>query len=206
MHKRALVILALAAVALAPLAEARGKAPTTAPGTYKVWGPDIDSIEIVKAFKASDYDHVVVETFDTSKAPLPDPKEKWYGTLKMMLSGYTQAFAEAFQKELKTKLAVDIAEKPSKSARTLIVRGTVEDLDPGSRTGRYLAGYGAGAASTRAAIEIVDAKSGDVLVRVTQARRPGGTFKFGGGSDLDVMRDTVHALGKDIAHVVDAFQ
>ena len=54
-------------------------------------------------------------------------------------------------------------------------------------------------------IDIVDAKSGKVLAHVTQERRSGGTFKGGGGNDLDVMRDAVHAVAKDIAHVLDAF-
>ena|ERR1043165_5341073 len=206
MIKRSLLALVLASLVVAPIALARGKQAVTAPGKYKEWGPDIDSIEIVKTFKAADYNRVVVEPFDTSKAPLPDPKEKWYGTQKMMLAGYTQAFAEAFQKELKTKAGVEQAEKASKTPGTLIIRGVVEDLDPGTRGGRIFAGYGAGAASTRAAIELVDANSGTVLVRITQARRSGGTFKFGGGSDLEVMRDSVHALGQDIAHVIDAFQ
>jgi len=193
-------------LAIAVVAEARGKAPQLAPGTYKGWGPDIDTIEIVKTFKAADYDRVVVTPFDTSNAPLPDPKEKWYGTLKMMLAGYTEAFTEAFQKELKTKADVKTADSAPKSAGTLIIRGSVADLDPGSRAGRYLVGYGTGGASTKATIELVDAKSGDVLARIKQARRSGGTWKVAGGSDLEVMRDAVHALGKDIAHVVDAFQ
>jgi len=196
----------LVLLAIAVVAEARGKAPQLAPGTYKSWGPDIDAIEIVKPFKAADYERVVITPFDTSKAPLPDPKEKWYGTLKMMLAGYTDAFAEAFQKELKTKADVQTSEHPSKTANTLIIRGSVQDLDPGSRAGRYLVGYGTGGASTKATIELVDAKSGAVLARITQARRSGGTWKVAGGSDLEVMRDSVHALGKDIAHAIDAFQ
>jgi hypothetical protein len=206
MPKRTVLTLFIAALAIASLAEARGsKQPSTAPGKYKQWGPDIDQIEIVKTFKIADYDHVVIQPFDTSKAPLPDPKEKWYGTLKLMLAGYTQAFAEAFQKELKAKADVTQAGTTSKTPGTLIIRGSVEDLDPGSRAGRYLVGYGTGGASTKATIEIVDAQSGDVLARVTQARRSGGTWKVGGGNDLEVMRDSVHALGKDIAHVLDAF-
>jgi len=142
MIKRSLLALVVASLVIAPIALARGKQAVTAPGKYKEWGPDIDSIEIVKTFKASDYNRVVVEAFDTSKAPLPDPKEKWYGTLKMMLAGYTQAFAEALQKELKTKAGVEQAEKASKTPGTLIVRGAVEDLDPGTRGGRIFAGYG----------------------------------------------------------------
>jgi hypothetical protein len=207
MTKRSVLALFIAALAIAPLAGARGsKQPSTAPGKYKDWGPDIDQIEIVKAFKIAGYDHVVIQPFDTSKAPLPDPKEKWYTTLKAALSGYTQSFYEAFQKELKSKAEVQIADTAPKTPGTLIIRGSVEDLDPGSRAGRYFVGYGTGGASTKATIEIVDANSGEVLARVTQARRSGGTWKVGGGSDLDVMRDSVHALGKDIAHVLDAFQ
>jgi len=206
MRKVAVLSLLLAVAVLTPIAEARGKTPVLTPGKYKEWGPDIDSVEIVKTFKISDYDHIVVRSFDTSKAPLPDPKERWYDTLKLMLVGYTQAFDEAFRKELKTKADVKQSDDKVNGARTLIVLGVVEELDPGSRGGRLIAGYGAGAAYTRARIEILDAKSGNVLVLITQARRSAGTFKFGGGSDLDVMRDSVHALGKDIAHVIDAFQ
>jgi hypothetical protein len=71
-----------------------GKAPT-APGTYKTWGPDIDEIEIVKTFRIADYDRIVVQHFDPSKAPLPDQNARWYGTLKMALASYDEAFIEA---------------------------------------------------------------------------------------------------------------
>jgi hypothetical protein len=76
----------------------------------------------------------------------------------------------------------------------------------GSRAGRMLAGYGAGSSSTKVTGEIVDAKSGAVLVRFTQARRAGGTFKFAGGGDVEVMRDAIHATGKDVAHILTAFE
>jgi hypothetical protein len=78
-----------------------GKAPT-APGTYKTWGPDIDEIEIVKTFRIADYDRIVIQHFDTSRAPLPDQSARWYGTLKMALAGYDEAFIEAFRKALST--------------------------------------------------------------------------------------------------------
>jgi hypothetical protein len=204
--KTRIALLVLAALALvAPASLARDKAAPTAPGKYKEWGPDIDEIEIAKTFKIASYDHIVVEPFDTSKVPLPDPNAKWYGTMKMTLAGYTQAFSEALQKELKAKAAVEQANEAPKSAKTLVVRGTVLDLDPGTRAGRYFGGFGAGAASTKMSVEIVDAATGEVLARVTQGRRSAGTFKPGGGSDLDVMRDAIHAAGKDIAHVLDKF-
>jgi len=191
---------------IVPSIDARGKkAAPTEPGTYKEWGPDIDQIEILKSFKIADYDKIVVQPFDTSKAPLPDPKEKWYGTLKTALGIYTDSFMESYSKELKAKAAVEKSESTPKSSKTLIIRGTVDELDPGSRAGRYFGGFGAGSASTKLSVDIVDAKSGKTLAKVTQKRRSGGTFKAGGGSDLEVMRDAIHAAGKDIARTLDQF-
>lgn len=204
-HVRLVAVLLVVALVLVPVALARGKAAPKEPGKYKGWGPDIDEIEILKSFKTSDYDHIVIQSLDTSKVPLPDQKEKWYGTLKMALAGYTDAFAEAFKKELKTHISVDQSESASHGAKTLLIRGWVEALDPGSRAGRYFGGFGSGSASTKLHIDLVDAKSGTVLAKITQERRSAGTWKGGGGSDLDVMRDAMHACGEDVAHVVDTF-
>jgi len=206
MHKRIAVALALALVALAPLAEARAKKPALEPGKYKEWGEDIDEIEIAKSFKTSDYDNIAVTRIDTSKTPLPDPKEKWYESAKTVLNSYTETLTESLRDEMKGKMKVDVADNAPKTSRTLILRGSVLAIDPGSRAGRMLAGYGAGASYTKLSGEFVDAKSGEVLVRFTQARRSGGTFKFAGGGDVAVMRDAIHAVGKDVAHIVQAFQ
>src|SRR6185295_3155647 len=98
------------------------------PGKYKEWGPDIDAIEIMQPFHVGEYDHIVINAFDTSKAPLPDPKERWYDTLKLMLVGYTQAFDEAFRKELKTKADVKQNDDATKDLHTLVIRGVVNEL------------------------------------------------------------------------------
>jgi Domain of unknown function (DUF4410) len=203
MKPTAIALLALSL--LAPTLIARDHPAPTEPGTYKVWGQDIDQIEIVKTFKIADYDKIVVEPFDTSAVPLPDEKDKSYNSRRSVLDGYTLTLVEAFRPELKAKADITISEKKTKAAKTLIVRGKVEDLTPGSRAKRYLAGFGAGAAGTKFSGEIVDAKSGEALARFTQERRSGGTFKFAGGNDMDVMRDAIHASGKDIAHILDAF-
>jgi hypothetical protein len=205
MKKSLLLLCALAVLAVAPALQARTKPAPTTPGKYKEWGRDIDEIEIVKPLKLSDYNKIVVVPFDTSEAPLPDKNEKSYSAIKSVLAGYSLALAEALKPELKAKLDVDTADKAPKSAKTLIIRGSVLDLSPGSRAKRYLAGYGAGAAGTKLNGEIVDAKTGEVLIRFTQERRSGGTFKFGGGSDMEVMRDSIHAEGQDIAHILDSF-
>ena len=177
-----------------------------APGRYKEWGPSgIDDLEIVKTFRMADYDHVVVLPFDTSATPLPDKKEKSYDTIKSALAAYTFTLVEALKPELKAKAEVEQSDKAPKSAKTLIVRGTVDELSPGSRAKRYLAGALAGAAGTKITGEIVDAKSGAVLVRFTQNERSHGSFKFGGGKDLDVMRDSIHAAGTKVANILDGY-
>ena len=205
MKARAVVLCTLVLL-IVPALYARGKkaAPTDV-GTYKDWGPDIDEIKINQTFKIADYDKIIVEPFDTANAPLPDQKEKWYGTMKDALAASTDWFMEAFPKELKAKATVEESSSPRKSAKTLIIRGTIDSMDPGSRAGRYFGGFGAGSASSKVSIDIVDSRSGKVLAHVTQARRSGGTFKGGGGNDLAVMRDTIHAIVQDMAHALDSF-
>ena len=202
-----LLVLCSLFLLIVPAAWARGKkAAPTAPGSYKEWGPDIDQIDILQTFKTTDYDKIVVEPFDTSKAPLPDQKEKWYGTMKSALESSTTWFMEKFPGELKLKTTVEESSNPGKKPKTLIIRGSVDKMDPGSRAGRYFGGFGSGSASATVTTEFVDAKSGKVLARITQGRRSGGTFKGGGGSDLEVMRDTIHAIAEDNAHALNEFQ
>src|SRR5260370_25798274 len=143
MKSRRLLVAILALSVVVPAVNGRTKPAPTAPGTYKEWGREIDEIEIIKSFKMSDYDKIVVEPFDTSKAPLPDQKEKWYGTLKTALAGYTGYFMEAFQPELKAKADVQQSSSAPKSAKTLSIRGNVDQLHPRSRAGRYFACFGA---------------------------------------------------------------
>jgi len=189
---------------IAPLTFARGKAVTN-PGTYKNWGPDIDEIEIMQKFSASDYDRIVVLPFDTSNTPLPGERDKSYGAVRNVIDGYSETLIEALRDELKGKMKVEMARTSPKAQRTLILRGTVLDVSAGSRAKRYLVGYGAGAAGSKATGELLDAATGQVLLRFTQERRSGGTWKVAGGSDAQVMRDSIHATGEDIAHIVQQF-
>ncbi len=194
------------ALSVVPDLHARGSKPaSTAPGTYKQWGRDIDEIEIVKTFKISDYDTIAVKPFDTSSTPMPEKDDRSYATIKTVLDSYTETLIEALRGELKAHAKVEQATGTPKSAKTLIVRGKVESLSPGSRTKRYIGGFGAGASGTKISCDLVDAASGKVVARFTQERRSAGSFKFGGGSDQQVMRDSIHAAAEDIAHILDAF-
>lgn len=196
--------VALLLMSIAPLAFARDKSVPTAPGTYRQWGPDIDHVEIVQTFRLADYDNIAVVPFDTSKTPLPDPSDKSYDSVKSALSSYTEWLVDALRDELKTK-AVRLENHEPKTAKTLVVRGTVDEISPGSRAKRALVHYGAGGSANRLSAEIVDAQSGAVLVRFSQERRSGGTWKFAGGNDVQVMRDSIHAMGQDVAHILEQF-
>lgn len=209
MKTRSVLLFAVALtslISIVPCAEARGKkGPVLDPGKYKAWGPDIDEIEILKSFKASDYETLAVVKVDTSGTPLPDKKEKALKSVSTVLASYTDTLAEALRDALKGKTVEQVADEP-KAAKTLILRAKVLEIDPGSRGARMMVGYGAGGTANGISGEIVDAQSGDVLLRFTQRRRSGGTFKFAGGSDLQVMRDGIHAVGKDIAAIITAFK
>ena len=177
----------------------------TAPGQYQAWGPDIDQMEILKTFHTADYDRVVLLPFDTTATPIPDKSDKSYDTVKSVLATYTFTLLESMKPELKAKLDVEQADKAPKTAKTIVIRGVVDAISPGSRAKRSMVGYGAGGATTTFHAEIVDAKTNTVLAKFTQTRRSGGTFKFYGGKDMDVMRDAIHASGKDLAHILDSF-
>jgi hypothetical protein len=199
----AVIALALS-IAAAPFAEARGnKGAQTEPGKYTSWSDaEIDEIEIVKTFSLADYDTIAVTPFDTAKVEATGDKAV---TIQGALDGYTAVFVEGLRDDLEGKAKVEIVEKAPSSAKTLLLRGAVEELNPGSRAKRYVAGFGAGAAHNKVSVEIVDAQSGDVLVRFTQAHRSAGTFKFAGGSDAQVLRDGTRAMGEDTATVLKSF-
>ena len=202
--KRTLMLLLAVMIAAAPLAQARGKkAVQTAPGKYTEWSDaEIDEIEIVKELSLADYEAIAVVPFDTSKVK---PEGDKAVVIQGALDGYTAVFVEGLRDDLEGKLKVDIVDKAPKKAKTLVIRGTVEEMNPGSRAKRYVAGFGAGAARNKVSVEISDAKSGEVLVRFTQAHRSAGTFKFAGGSDAQVLRDGTRAMGEDTATVLKSF-
>ena len=200
-----IAVFALAlSIAAAPFAQARGKKEAqTEPGKYESWSDaEIDEIEIVKTFSLSDFDTIAVIPFDTTKVDASGDKAV---TIQGALDGYTAVFVEGLRDDLEGKAKVEIADTAPKTARTLLLRGAVEELNPGSRAKRYVAGFGAGAAHNKVSVEIVDAQSGDVLVRFTQAHRSAGTFKFAGGSDAQVLRDGTRAMGEDTATVLKSF-
>jgi hypothetical protein len=197
--KRSIAVLLLLAVVL-PMHAAKKKAAPTEPGKYKEWGDDIDQIEIVKGFKFADYSKIVVEPLDTASTPLPEKNDNTYGPVTAILPVATEKLIEGLREHVKVSVA---GGEGAKDAGTLILRGKVTLMDPGSRAARYWASFGAGAARTEIECQIVDAASGDVLVRFKQERRSG--FGVGGGSYESVLTRNLKQLGEDVASILGVF-
>ena len=192
-------------VTLVASAEARKrKGPTTAPGRYTDWDDEIDKLEIVETFKLADYQRVAIEPFDTSETPLPDADDNTYAPVKQVLAAPVPPFASGLQEEVEGVKVVLADKGADAGAGTLLIRGKVLQMDPGSQAARYWAGFGAGAARTEIVAELVDGASGKVLLRFTQERRSGvGAF---GGDYVELLERNLYAIGEDAALILNAFR
>ena len=204
---RPLLRLVLAALILTGLvvnaapASARKKAAPTAPGKYTEWNGEIDELEVVQTFKLASYSKVVVEPFDTKDTPLPGKDDNTYAAVKGVLAAPSGPFAQGLSGELGDK--VTVSQGAEGGEKTLLVRGKVVSMDPGSRAKRFWGGFGAGAAGTAIQGEVVDAASGQVLLRFTQERRSAaGTFA---GDYVELMNRNLVTIGEDLAGVLKAF-
>ena len=195
--------LALVALTLALPVEARGKkkSGSTDPGTYKNWGPDIDQLEILKTFVLSKYTKIAVQPLDVHDVKLPEESDNTYEPVKKVLGTATEGFVKGLRESVEPKVDVEVMTK--KSSDTLLIRGKVLAMDPGSKAKRYWAGFGAGAARAQIEGEIVDAKSGTVRVRFTQERRSGVGMM--GGDYESLMQRNLNAIGEDVANILNAF-
>jgi hypothetical protein len=78
----------------------------------------------------------------------------------------------------------------------LIVEGKFVTLDPGSRTKRYLAGFGAGKSSVKVAGSVKDT-TGKTLATFEQRRI--GAMGMGGGDSLGKLMSDSRSIGEDLA-------
>ncbi len=200
MSRRLAVLLCICALALPLLARGK-KSSSTQPGTYKEWGPDIDRIEIVQTFKFSEYSSVAVVAFDTSEVKLPEKDDNTFGPVRKVLASATEGLVQGLRGEVGSKVTLE--EKAPESAGTLVIRGKIVELDPGSKSARYFAGFGAGAARAKIEAEIVDGQSGQVLARFEQERRSGVGMM--GGDYQELMQRCLNAIGEDVANLLKAF-
>jgi hypothetical protein len=190
----AVVVIALLTVPLA----ARGKAPSTSKGKHTDWGGRIDSIEIVRSFDFSDYGTVHVSGFGTDSVARPPKSENTYEPVKKVLGNVSAAVVEGLKHDLPGKKV----SRGKGGKGTIVIRGRVTVMDPGSRAKRYWGGFGAGAARTAISGEAIDAQ-GRILFRFKQERRSG--VGVGGGGYEALLNRNLRAIGEDIAYILKQF-
>jgi hypothetical protein len=147
---------------------------------------------------------VVMKPFDASLADLgtggKDGKEDRQSEAKTMQNDGPRVLAERFVATLEKS-------GPFKSVRmlnsdeavpdgALVIEGKFVTLDPGSRTKRYLAGFGAGKSSVKVVGSVKDS-TGRTLATFDQRRI--GAMGLGGGDSLGKMMSDARSIGEDIA-------
>ena len=195
----AVLAIALLVVAL-PVEAKKGKNAPTEPGTYTDWNEDLDRVEIVETFDLSTYQRLVVEDFATDGVALPEADDNTHEPVKEVLADVESPLVEGLEEALER---LEVEAGSGGGAGTLLLRGRVLEMDPGSRAARYWAGFGAGAARTKLEGEIVDAASGRVLLRFTQERRSG--VGMGGGKYVNLLQRNLRAIGEDLGAGLERF-
>ena len=178
--------------------------PTQYPSSAKDWN-GIDSVEFLKEFRLQNYSRLVVEPLDTSATQLPPKDENTYQPVMGVLKKTDSILLTEIAQKLKGQVEVT-DQKPDAASmnQTILLRGKVADIHPGSQAARYWAGFGAGSAWVKINGEIVDAKSNDVLLRFEQQRV--GAMGMFGGSYNGLLTDCVVEIGRDIGRMITLFK
>jgi len=174
-----------------------------APPTAKDWH-FMDSMELVQQFRLGDYSQLLVENVSTNGVKLPPTDENTYPNAIRALQRADSILLSELRKRCHTLTVSDSEmQKGAAPGRTLMLRMTLVDVDPGSRAARYWLGPGVGKAFVRIKGELVDAKTNAVLLRFEQMRsRSFGVF----GGDYDgMLADCIEIIGKDICHLIELF-
>ena len=196
---RPLLLAVTASVLLVPSPADAQKAGAPKPGRYTDFH-DLDEVTVMQPFQLRSYKRVVVQRLDTKNAPLPDANDNSYAEVKAALASSAEAFARGMQDKLG---GTRVEAGRGGGAGTLVIRARVTKSDPGSKAARYFASFGAGAAKTGIAGEIVDGGTNKVLARFIQERRSG--FGMFGGGYRELLDRNMRQIGGDVAGLLRAF-
>ena len=92
------------------------------------------------------------------------------------------------------------------AGRTLLIRARVTEMNPGSKAARFWASFGAGHTDTEISGEVLDADSGEVLVRFTTGRGSSGTMSLAGGNYEKMMSGDTADDGKNVGEMLSLFK
>jgi hypothetical protein len=169
-------------------------------GTFKDWN-DLDQVEIKQLFKLSDYGSVTIEPFDTKEIEIPAADDNTSKPVIEAQSLFNERFIKKIQGELESKPV--LSKIDATQGKVLLVRGKLITMNPGAKSARFFAGFGAGHAKVEIKCEIVDAKTNTVLATLTQARLSSGGWL--GGSYEGLLEDLTEEVAEDTASLINHF-
>ncbi len=186
------------------LACATSGTPTQGPGKYSD-SLGLDELEIIKIFSIKSYSKVAVLPIDTSAVPLPDKSDNTYAPVTSMIGRVDQVFQEGFRKGLKdTNLPLESSKSLTSEPGVLIIQAKAFEMNPGSRALRYFVGFGAGKTVAGFQGNVIDARSGQVLLKFKHARASSmGVF---GGDYEKFLSDDTRDVGEDIGKMLTKMQ
>lgn len=168
------------------------------------WQGLIDSFALVRDFNLADYGTIVVESLDTTKTPLPSRDENTYQPTYLVLKTSSSIFVMGMKQAfLQAKYPVEpVLADPAVSSegKVLLVRGTVVQMEPGSKALRYWVSFGAGQSRVEVSGEVVDAESGTVLAKFVHARSSG--IGVWGGDYEKFLTDDIRDVGEDVGKML----
>jgi hypothetical protein len=177
--------------------------PIQYPSSAKDWN-GIDAVEFVQEWKLNDYSKLVVEPLDTSTTELPPKDENTYEPVIGVLKKTDGIVLSEIGQKLKGRMEVSGNKAEVSQPKRLVLRGRVADIHPGSQAARYFGGFGAGAAWVKITGELVDAQTGNVLLKFEQ-QRVGSVGMFGGSYD-GLLTGCVVEIARDIGRMLTLFK
>ncbi len=201
---RTLPLLLLGAIFLTGCATSGSRRPAKIPFSAKHWN-GMDSIEFLQDWRLGSYSRVIIEPIDTAGAKLPPKDENTYEPTITVLKRADSVIEGRLNRVLggTPPASIRAAGSPPPDG-ALVLRSKVVEINPGSQAARYFVGFGAGAAWVKISGEVVDGKSGAVLMRFEQ-QRVGAMGAFG-GAYVPMLTDCISGIAKDVGVTLTAFR
>lgn len=172
-------------------------AALTEPATYRNWDGDVDWVIVNRAFRADDYQEIIVEPLDLSKVVVPEGKGENPAAILALLPSLKPAFLKGMQENLRRREPLSGA--PQKA---LVIRVRLTKADPGTRAPAF-GDIKANAAKLEVSGDVIDLASGTVFVSFQQERWS-GLITIGKNSG-QLLQDAAALIGADIGRLISSF-
>lgn len=157
---------------------------------------DAGLVGMAPGFSLAHYQLLVVEPFKVDHLEAKDDisPQDMQGYFHVKLLQRLQE-VEVFKRILEGKVS-EIGEQGG-SEKTLVLRGAIAELDPGSRALRYFVGFGAGATKAQIESQFVELDTGRIVL--TTADRRAAAFGVFGGDSRQYLTESLDEMAKGLA-------